>query len=117
MALAVFAPSIAPSPGTGFKPKIKLLEAEFDDGYTQPLPDGLNHIKQVLTLRWDGLDNAQAAEIYGFLNSKAGYIPFYYTPVGDVTASKWRCKEWSKDRPSGKWTIGATLEQDFTNAL
>ena len=117
MALATFNPSIKPSPGTGIKLAIKLLEAEFGDGYSQTLPDGINHIKKTLSLKWDILDDAQVAEIFGFFTTQGGYIPFLYQPVGEAAPIKWRCKEWTRDRPAAGWTMSATLVQDFTNVV
>jgi phage-related protein len=66
MALETFSPSIAPSPGTGFTPVIKLREADFGDGYSQSSPDGLNHIKMKVELSWRGLTAAQLSELRSF---------------------------------------------------
>src|SRR5690606_29261995 len=44
-AIPTFDPPFAPSPGAQNKPEIKILQAEFGDGYSQPTPNGLNHIR------------------------------------------------------------------------
>lgn len=115
MALNTFVPSIMPSPGTGMKPEVKLNEATFGDGYTQASPDGINHIRRTLSLKWDILDDDQVAEIYSFFMGQQGYIPFWYKPVGEFAPIKWRCKEWTRDKPSNGWTMTATLVEDFSN--
>lgn len=115
MAIETFNPPVQPSPGTGFKPRVSLLIAEFGDGYTQAAPDGINHIKETISLTWDALTPDQQAEIYAFFKAKGGYIPFFYTPVGETDPMRFVCREWSKSAKS-PWTVSATFEQDFSNA-
>jgi len=115
MPLPTFTPVVAPSPGTGFAPEINLLTAGFGDGYTQSLPNGLNHIRQVVTLKWDGLIEAEMISIRTFFEQQAGYKPFYYKPVGVAAPLKWTCKEWSSSA-NAPWTFTAKLRQDFTLA-
>lgn len=112
MPLVTFTPSIAPSPGTSHKPKITLNEAEFGDGYTQSSPKGLNHIRQIVSLRWDGLTETQIAELKSFFESRGGYRPFYFQPRGYATRLKWTCSDWSFS-DSSPWTFSAELKQSF----
>ena len=114
MSFATFTPPIAPSPGTQVKPKIKLLKAEFGDGYTQYTPDGLNSIKRSLTLNWETLLPSQAASIVSFLTAQGGYKPFYYTPSDETTPIKWLCEVWDDKRGNGGLrTVNATFEESF----
>ncbi len=116
MPLQTFTPSIAPSPGTQSKPKIALYKAEFGDGYTQLSPKGLNHIKQALILRWDGLTELQMFELKSFFESHGGYRPFYYEPRGYPGLLKFTCADWSiVDRTP--WSFEAKLEQSFTTEV
>jgi phage-related protein len=113
MALATFNPPVKPSPGTAHQPKVNLWEAEFGDGYSQPTPKGLNHIRKSVSLKWDGLSYSQMRAIVGFFEGKQGCVPFKYQPYGEPAVLKWTCKDWSysADAP---WKVSATLEQSFT---
>ncbi|MEP0260490.1 MAG: phage tail protein [Roseibium sp.] len=113
MALPAFAPPVAPSPGTGHNPEISLRKADFGDGYTQSSPAGLNHIRQVITLRWDGLTPDQAAMIRDFLAERGGWQAFWYQPHGHATRVKWTCEEWSSVS-GAPWSFTAKLRQCFT---
>lgn len=116
MALTVFDPSIRPSPGTSVAPQVKILAADFGDGYSQPTPDGINHIKKKLSLSWTGLSESQKDEIDGFLTDRKGTEPFWYQPVGHSEALKWICSEWEVSI-DGVWRITATFIQTFTNQI
>jgi phage-related protein len=113
MTLKTFDPPVAPSPGTTFKPTLKILEAEFGDGYTQPTPNGLNHIRETVELSWDGLLDWQMREIRDFLIEHKGTVPFYYTPVGDCEPRKWTCREWERSAKA-PWTLKASLVENFS---
>lgn len=113
MALAVFNPPVQPSPGTTDKPEVKLLEAEFGDGYTQVAADGMNHIRRIVTLKWDCLLPDQAEAIMSFLRSKGGCEPFLYTVADDSTQVRWTCKEFSRTYETPN-TVTATFRQDFS---
>ena len=114
MALTTFDPPVAPSLGTGVKPQVKVLQAEFGDGYTQSAPAGLNHIRDVLELSWEGLLEAQRNEINAFFRARGGTEPFYYQPVGDSSPRKWTCQEWTSKKDA-IWKMTATLVESFTS--
>ena len=114
MALPTFTPAVGPSPGTAFKPHIKVLEAEFGDGYSQPTPDGINNVRETVDLRWDGLTEPQMEAINSFLTARKGAEAFYYQPAGFGTAMKWTCKEWTRTLGGGVWQMTANLVQSFT---
>ena len=117
MAIATFNPSVGPSPGTTFTPAVKVLEAEFGDGYSQPVYDGINPIKLGLSLAWDGLTEGQMNEIYGFLFQRLATTPFWFTPVGEPAPIKFRCREVTKKRDGGVWSVSAGLVQDFSSVV
>ncbi len=112
MAISTFAPPIAPSPGTAFKPKIAINQADFGDGYTQASAKGLNHIRENVDLRWDGLTEAQFVEIRTFFEEHGGYIPFLYQLRARAVPMSWTCAEWSGS-DGWPWTFTCKLVQDF----
>lgn len=118
MALQTFTPPVPPSPGTSDRPEIKLHTADFGDGYTQETPDGLNHIRRVIVLKWEMLTPAQCASILSFLRQRGGWEPFWYTPSDETVAIKWTCKEWDDQRlKNGLRSLSATLKQSFSLAM
>lgn len=112
MALLTFAPPIAPSPGTNFNPKVSLNQADFGDGYTQASPRGINHIKETVDLRWNGLTEMEYVTIRSFFEDHGGYLPFWYQVRGRAAPMKWTCAEWSGS-DSSPWTFQAKLVQNF----
>jgi phage-related protein len=116
MTLATFSPNPPPSPGTVRKPKLKILKADFGDGYTQPTPDGLNYVRRTLGLQWDLLSPAQADAFDAFFVANVA-LPFWYQPSDEGTAIKWTCEDWDFTTGQGGFRRGrAALVQDF-NAL
>jgi len=113
MPLNTFAPSIKPSPGGSSSPEINLRTAEFGDGYTQSAPSGLNYIREMIDLRWDGITYAQRQELDAFFKGQGGYIPFLYQPYGFDVVLRWTCKEWSSSTKV-PFTYSAALVQDFS---
>ncbi|MFA9261793.1 MAG: phage tail protein [Undibacterium sp.] len=113
MALSTFTPPVAQSPGMSLRTDLKLLEAEFGDGYTQSGPDGLNYIRDTVSISWDALTDAQRTTINSFFRGLGGHTPFYYQPPGYTAAVKWTCKMWDSKRDSGFWKMTAELKQSF----
>lgn len=115
MALPTFAPPIGPSPGTSHKPEFKILDTEFGDGYSQPTPNGVNHMRRSVDLKWDALLEAQKDDIIDFFVHMQGTKAFYFQPYGERTARKWTCKDFSSSADEGVWKVQATFKQSFTN--
>lgn len=113
MPIATFYPTVAPSPGTVLKPEISLHEVQFGDGYTLSAPNGINHIRHKLSLKWDGLTNLEHTSLRNFFIAQKGYIPFYYTHPSDGVLRKWTCKDWSSTfNPPYRFT--AELVENFS---
>jgi phage-related protein len=113
MTIATFTPTPKPSPGTVRKPKLKILKAEFGDGYTQPTPDGINFVRRTIQLKWDLLTPTQEQTFDAFFTTNVTK-PFWYTPSDETTAVKWQCSDWSSTVGDGGYrSFTATLEQDF----
>lgn len=111
MTFATFTPPIPPSPGTDSRPEVNIKSVQFGDGYAQEAPAGLNHIREVATLQWDVLTEAQADELVAFFYAHMGVTPFLYALRGDV-ARKWTCREWSRKRGSPN-VVMATFRERF----
>lgn len=96
-------------------PQIAVRETSntFGDGYEQNVRDGINcvYIKQ-MSLTWDLLTLAQAAEIDTFFRNNAG-LTFLWTLPNENTARKWRCSEWSPSYDRGHCSFSATLREVF----
>lgn len=95
-------------------PEFKLKKADFGDGYSQVTRDGLNHIRRVVSLRWDVLTEAQADTIENWILGKGGDTPFLYALRGDA-ARQWTCERISRTRGSPN-TVAIELREDFALA-
>ncbi len=113
MALETFLPCVPPQPGTRNKPTLKLLKAEFGDGYTQTSRDGINHRRRTLTLSWDKLLPWQKDEIVSFFEARGGDQAFWYTPSNEREPVKWTCEDWDDTRNNDGMDVTATLVQSF----
>jgi phage-related protein len=113
MPLPTFTPSIAPSPGAKSTPVVSLFTAEFGDGYTQAGPRGLNHIRENLDLRWDGIMLDQKQELDAFFRGLGGYKPFLYQPYGFTQPVQWTCSDWNWSS-AAPISFTAKLVQDFS---
>jgi phage-related protein len=114
MAFATFNPPIDPSSGgVGRRVDYNVLAAEFGDGYSQPVGNGVNYRRRKLSLSWDTLTDEWADEITGFLMPITKTTPFYYTPPRETTPTKWVCEEWTDDTDSGHRKVTATFVESF----
>jgi phage-related protein len=118
MTIPTFTPPRAPDVGLSRKPEVKLLEADFGDGYTQAVGDGSNFIRDVVTLTWSGLSAAEADGMFSFWTAQGGGMShFYYTLPGQSSPIKWTWKDysqsWSGSGTSTSYTITATFRQSF----
>ncbi|MDY8107762.1 phage tail protein [Fulvimarina sp. 2208YS6-2-32] len=114
MVLETLTPPVSPSIGMTDKPEIKIARTDFGDGYTQTTPLGINHIRRVVTLRWNvlALDDKEAIE--GFLVRHGGYKPFFYRIPREPAVLKWTCDDWNTSRNTGGFaSIEATFRQSF----
>lgn len=112
MTLETFTPSIAPSPGNEITNEVSIHEASFGDGYTQASPNGLNHMRYELTLRWAGITPDQLEELDGFFRRHGGIRPFVYAAFGIAGEKQWTCREWGTIT-TAPLSFRAKLRQDF----
>jgi phage-related protein len=114
MAADTFTPPINPSPGLTEKPELKILQAEFGDGFSQPTPDGLNHIRRVIDLTWDVLEQDEMEAIRDFLEEHGGTEAFRYTLPNEAISRLYRCAEWQVIALQvDLYSISATFRQTF----
>lgn len=107
MTLQTFTPPIAPS-SLRKQPKIRILSADFGDGYTQKTRDGMNHIRNVFEVAWDALTADQAKAIVDFFELHGGDTAFLYQ------GTKFTCEVWNDTiGRGGIHTLSATFEQSF----
>ncbi|MCB1334956.1 MAG: phage tail protein [Roseivivax sp.] len=112
--LPTFTPPVPPSPGTERHPQVDLRDPPGDLGLSLAAPAGLNHIRRVITLRWDALTLVQAQALGTFFTERAGHLPFWYQPHGYRQPVRWTCREWAATMtaPAG---FRAVLRQNFTH--
>lgn len=114
MPIETFHPPIAPSPGSSQKPELKLLKAEFGEGYTQSVGDGMNHIRKVFDLKWDALTDDQAVTIEAFLERHGGTKPFLYQHPRAKAPLKVTSEEWERtDNAANLSGFRAVFRQSF----
>jgi phage-related protein len=124
--LVEFIPPQEPSPGAQNKPEIKILQAEFGDGYSQAAPAGLNNVRSVLTLQWDYLEGCERDGIIKFLECRGGTEPFIFRLPKDrqwamtdeqISRFVYTCADWSDTAiEAGLYNVNATFRQWFGNA-
>ncbi|HEY1138770.1 MAG TPA: phage tail protein [Lysobacter sp.] len=89
----------------------RVKRAQFGDGYSQSVADGINHLTREWPLtfvyKWE-----TAGSIVAFLESHAGQS-FQWTPPRG-TAALWQCDEWElKNEGSDVYAVTATFRQTF----
>lgn len=118
MPLPTFTPPLTPSPGLSDTPEVKIIKAQFGDGYTSSTADGINHMRRVVEATWDVVTTEDRDEILGFFEERAGHQPFYYAFPYDKAPSKWTVEQWSTTALSGGFhRVTATFRQSFTMAV
>ncbi|WP_420825798.1 phage tail protein [Pseudomonas typographi] len=104
----IWCPYIEPT-GTG---TFRVRSAQFGSGYKQVASDGINNESQSWPLTFRGSE-AYVLEILNFLRSKAGYIPFTWTPPLGSQA-KFTCTSYgATPLGGGNFTLTATFDQYF----
>jgi len=76
--------------------KPRVLEAKFDDGYSQRVASTLNNLQQEWKLVFKNRDITEINAILGFLESKYGVNAFTWTPPGGVQEVKVICQNWTE---------------------
>lgn len=109
-----FNPPVQPHEGSKSKPELKLLKAEFGDGYSQTTRDGMNHVRHVFNALWEKTSDANADTIIAFLEARGGDEPFLYTIPGSATPIRWTCEEWERTHYGASISgVSAVFRQTF----
>ena len=103
----------SPSPeGTSEDTATIVRNAQFGDGYSQRVKDGINSTRRTWTVNF-ALPKASMNAIDAFLRARAGTEAFTWTPpYGGV--GQWTCEGWRK-APAGnlEYTLSATFKEEF----
>ena len=109
----------------------RVLMTQFGDGYSQRLIDGINPLKESISVSFNTREKAEIDHIISFFESKGGVTAFtfnvnqqYYASPGvtsetDVTSSdelalKVICKAWNKSHDFGDyWSVTATFTRVY----
>ena len=109
-------PSNAQKPFYGSAPQksFRTLSADFGDGYSQRLGDGLNTTIETWNLKWSVLTTAEKDVIVNFLDEREGYKAFNYTMPTESTSKKWICKSYKAEPlQPGLFSITASFERVY----
>ncbi len=92
---------------------MRVLEAQFGDGYNQRAADGLNSISTDWSLVWTARPDADITILTDFFRSKFGFEIFLFTPPNDIER-QYVCKDY-KPTPTadGFSSLTAKLEEQF----
>lgn len=91
----------------------RTLSAGFGDGYRQETGDGLNAVRRSWALDWR-LPVAEVTTLETFLEARAGFEPFWWTPPRAAAAMLVKCKKWRRTFPlPGRDDLSATFEEAF----
>lgn len=94
------------------KPRARV--AQFGDGYSQRLVEGINTQDDTWELSFVHRSIVDAADIVSFLETKYGTVPFLWTPPGDLTQFKVICEEWKTEYASPiSRTISCTFKRVY----
>ncbi len=92
--------------------QIRTKTNSFGDEYDQSILNGINAQVRTLSLKWNNLRPAQAAQITAFLTAQKSR-PFLWQSPYDATAGKWRCVQWNEDQQTTVVSISAEFREVF----
>lgn len=75
--------------------KARVITAQFGDGYSQRIGNGINRFAKTWTLQFTSIGVDTAAEITSFLEGTEGVYPFNWTPPGEAKTYAVTCQEWN----------------------
>jgi phage-related protein len=114
MPLLTFPYSFGPTTSAQKSTEAKTLRAEFGDGYTQRVADGLNSVRDTYSVSWEDISRTDARLIDDFLRARGGFEAFLWTPPGATVSKKWICESWSVTNASTVLdSVSATFVEVF----
>jgi phage-related protein len=100
-----------PSTGTSDDKKLRVIKAQFGDGYAQRARDGLNTSLAKWTVEFNNRTTAEADAIEAFLEAQYGTTPFDWAPPNG-TSHKFICDNWKRTEHSfNQVSISGVFEQ------
>jgi phage-related protein len=93
----------------------KTLSAEFGNGYSQDIPDGINWIRDKWTIEYENLTPAERDTLVAVLDAVGSWDIVTWTPYGESTQRKFKVDKagFSASFTGTFWNISFTLNQRF----
>jgi phage-related protein len=101
-----------PIPGASVDYEFSVITAGLGDGYEQEAAQGINNVRQVWTLSFDG-DAARVKAITDFVLRHQGFKHFLWTPPGETAPLKFKAKTPKRTLNGGYQTLSLTFRQHF----
>jgi len=106
--------STAPTTGASRQVQARVLKAEFGDGYSQRVGDGINTIRYVYAVSWENISRTDANLIDTFFRARGGHQSFYWTAPGEASPRLWVCETWQRTHSTATLdSISATFTEVF----
>jgi phage-related protein len=74
----------------------RVLSAQFGDGYSQRLADGINTISKKWSISFNNRSLEDSAAIVAFFQARKGVESFTWTPTGEATAVQVVASSWKE---------------------
>ncbi len=101
---------------TAFSYEANIIKAQFGDGYEQRIPNGINYKRDLISIVWENLSQAQKTTVLNALaTARYGADYITYTPPGESTAKKFvQDGQWQTQTDGGNiFTISVPFRQVF----
>jgi phage-related protein len=95
---------------------LRILEANFGQGYSQTAADGLNNQVDTWDVVFSNISQADKITVMNFLRSVGGSTTFYWTPIDETVEKMWKITKdgWTVSNSGGStWTITFKMTQQF----
>jgi phage-related protein len=93
-----------------------VMENDFTAGYTLRNADGINNIRDTWRVNFSQLQFVDMRELWDFLQSKKGYISFFWAPPREAAVRRWTCLKLSRTmESSNNWNVSAVFQESFTH--
>lgn len=90
--------------------KPRVINAQFGDGYSQRMINGINSITREWSVSFNSKSLSVANSIESFLVARKGVEGFLWVPPGEATTYAVICPEWSRSYDTH---ISATIQAKF----
>lgn len=102
------------SQGSTTKREYKTLSAQFGNGYSQDVPDGINWIRDEWTVQYEFLSPSERDTLVTVLNAVGGWDYVTWTPYGESSSKKFKVKDGFSANTTGTyWNVSFTLRQVY----